>query len=118
MKLLCFNVLDMEEMKTNPKDKVWTKAAIQTAHSLGYSKKGSQKPGKKKSEHLHQWLCLFIKNCEEISTCNWDTSGRSLIDDKDFAQEIHAHLQTLGPYFSAESIVWFIDTPEMLACLN
>jgi hypothetical protein len=47
MKLLCFNVLDMEEMKTNPKEKVWTKAAIQTTRSLGYSKKGSQKPGKK-----------------------------------------------------------------------
>jgi hypothetical protein len=40
--------MDMEEMITNPKEKVWTKAAIQTAHSLGYSKKGSQKPGRKK----------------------------------------------------------------------
>ena len=50
--------------------------------------------------------------------CNWDTSGRSLIDDEDFAQEIHAHLQTFGPYFSAESIVQFVDTPEMLARLN
>jgi hypothetical protein len=41
-----------------------------------------------------------------------------LIDDEDFAQEIHAHLQTLGPYFSAESIVQFIGTPEMLARLK
>jgi hypothetical protein len=40
MKLLCFNILDMEETKTNPKEKVWTKMAIQTTHSLGYSKKG------------------------------------------------------------------------------
>ena len=47
MKLLCFNVLDMEEKKAHPKDKVWMKASIQAAHSLGYSQKGSQKPGKK-----------------------------------------------------------------------
>jgi hypothetical protein len=52
MKLLCFNVLDMEEKKAHPNDKVWTKAAIQTACSLGYCQKGSQKPGKKKLEHL------------------------------------------------------------------
>jgi hypothetical protein len=40
------------------------------------------------------------------------------MDDDDFSQEIHAHLQTLGPYFLAESIVQFIDTPEMLAHIN
>ena len=50
--------------------------------------------------------------------CNWDTSSRSLIDNEDFAQEIHVHLQALGPHFFAESIVQFVDTPEMLACLN
>ena len=53
-----------------------------------------------------------------MPTCNWSTSGRSLIDDEDFAQEIHAHLQTLGPYVSAEAIVRFIDNPEMLARLH
>jgi len=118
MKLLCFNILDMEEKKAHPNDKVWTMAAIQTACSLGYHQKGSQKPGKKKSEHLCRWLRLFIEDREEVPTCNWDTLGRSLIDDDDFAQEIHAYLQTLGPYFSTESIVQFIDTPEMLAWLS
>jgi hypothetical protein len=55
---------------------------------------------------------------KEVPTCNWDTSGWSLIDNEDVAQEIHMYLQTLGPYSLAELIVWFIDTPEMLACLN
>jgi hypothetical protein len=41
-----------------------------------------------------------------------------LIDDEDFSQEIHAHLQTLGPYLSAEAIVRFLDTPEMLERLH
>jgi len=52
MKLLCFNVLDLDEKKAHPNDKVWTKASIQTAHSLGYSRSDSQNPGKNKSEHL------------------------------------------------------------------
>ena len=100
MKLLSFNVLDMEEKEVHPKDKVWMKASVQTARSLRYSWKCSQKPGKKNA------------------TCNWYTSGRSLNDDEDFSQEKHAHLQTLGPYFSGESIIQFIDSPERLACLN
>ena len=41
-----------------------------------------------------------------------------MIDDEDFAQEIHAHLQTLGPYVAAEAIIRFIDTPEMLERLH
>jgi hypothetical protein len=47
MKLFCFNLLDMEGEKANPKEKIWTRASIQTARSLGYCKNGSQKPGKK-----------------------------------------------------------------------
>jgi len=52
MKLLCFNVLDLDEKKAHPNDKVWTKVSIQTARSLGYSRSDSQNPGKNKSEHL------------------------------------------------------------------
>ena len=63
-------------------------------------------------------LAPFIEDCKEVATCNWHTSGRSLINDDDFSQEIHAQLQTLGPYFSAESIIQFIDSLERLACLN
>ena len=107
MKLFCFNLIEMETNKSDLKSRIWTKASVLTARSLGYSKEGSQKPGKKKAEQVCRWLRLFIEDCEEFPTCNynWQTLGRSLIDDEDFAQEIHAHLQSLGPYVSVEAIV-------------
>ena len=120
MKLLCFNVLELERKKA-PGQKsrgIWTAASVTTARSLGYSKKNSLKPGLKKAKDLRRWLRMFIDDHEEVPTCNWSTSGRSLIDDEDFAQEIHAHLQTLGPYVSAEAIVRLLDTPDMLARLH
>ncbi|KAJ3508503.1 hypothetical protein NLJ89_g5715 [Agrocybe chaxingu] len=118
MKLLCFNVLDMEREKKLGERGIWTRASVQTARSLGNMKKGSRKPGEKKAKDLRRWLRLFIDDREEVPTCNWSTSGRSLIDDEDFAQEIHAHLQSLGPYVSTEAIVRFLDTPEMLQRLH
>ena len=120
MRLLCFNVLELERNKA-PGEKSrgnWTKASVTTARSLGYSNKNSQKPGAKKAKNIRKFLRLFIDDREEVPTCNWTTSGRSLIDDEDFAQEIHAHLQTLGKYVSAEAIVRFLDTPEMLERLH
>ena len=54
-----------------------------------------------------------------MPTCNWKTSGRSLIDDEDFTQEIYQHLQSLKPEgIHAEAIVRFLDNPNMLARLQ
>ncbi|KAF8162642.1 hypothetical protein B0H34DRAFT_649809, partial [Crassisporium funariophilum] len=79
----------------------------------------SQKPGEKKSRQLRKWIHDFIDDREEVPICHWQTSGRSLIDDENFAQEIHAHLQSLKPSeVRAEAIVRFLDTPEMLARLK
>ena len=54
MKLLCFNVLELEKAKA-PGEKsrgIWTKASVTTARSLGHSTKNSIKPGKKKAKEL------------------------------------------------------------------
>jgi hypothetical protein len=92
MKLLCFNVLELERKKapgeTSRSRGIWTEASVTTARSLGHSKKGSKNPGKKKSKELRRWLRLFIDDRKEVPTSNWSTSGRSLIDDEDFAQEV------------------------------
>jgi hypothetical protein len=37
----------------------------------------------------------------------------SLLEDKNFAQEIHMHLQGIGKYVKAIDIVHFLDMPEM-----
>ena len=86
--------------------------------SHGYAKKGFKQPasGETKSKNFQRWLRLFkFIDDQGVPTCNWSTSGRSLMD---FAQEIHAHLQNLGPYVSAKAIVRFLDNPEMLAHLH
>jgi len=98
---------------------IWTQASIDTAQSLGHIKKGSAKPGTKKAKALRKWVHEFIDDREEVPTCDWKTTGRSLIDDEDFAQEIHAHLQTLKPHeVCAEAIVRFLDNPDMLERLR
>jgi formate-dependent phosphoribosylglycinamide formyltransferase (GAR transformylase) len=40
----------------------------------------------------------------------WNTS---LLDDKEFAQELHLHLQSIGKYVSAMDIVRYVDQPEI-----
>ena len=71
---------------------------------------------KRSQKNFQRWLRLFkFIDDQGVPTCNWSTSGRSLMD---FAQEIHVHLQNLGPYVSAKAIVRFLDNPEMLAHLH
>ncbi|PPQ79172.1 hypothetical protein CVT26_000516 [Gymnopilus dilepis] len=84
----------------------WTLASIDAARLLGHAKTGSKKPGDRRARQLREWIHAFIDDREEVPICDWKTSGRSLIDDPDFAQEIHAHLQSLKPHeICAEAIV-------------
>ena len=120
MKTLCFHVLDGMQKDPNGKG-IWTKASILAAQSFKWDKPTTNRaknPGLKKANQLRKWLRDFIDDREEVPTCNWQTTGRSLIDDEDFVQEINAHLQTLGPFFSAEDIQAFIGQPEMLTRLH
>ena len=97
----------------------WTKASMNAARDLGYIKKGSKTPGERKAWELRKWVHDFIADREEIPICDWKTSGQSLIDNEDFAQEIHTHLQTLKPSeVCVEAIVRFLDDPEMLSRLK
>jgi len=99
--------------------KTWTQTSISVAQDLGYAKKGSKQPGKKRAQELRKWVNDFIDDREEIPSCDWKTSGWSLIDDEDFAQEIHTHLQSLKPSeICALAIVWFLDNPEVLSHLK
>jgi hypothetical protein len=77
------------------------------------------KAWRKKCRQLHAWVYTFIDDRKETPSCHWQTSGRSLIDDEDFAQEVHAHLQSLKPHeVCAEAIVCFLDNPKMLEHLK
>lgn len=98
----------------------WMNSSLDVARLLVCAVEGSQNPGKKKAEQLRRWLHDFIDH-EEILMIDWNNKGRSLIDDEDFAQEIHAHLQSLiaaNKEICAEEIVKFTDNPEMLERLQ
>ena len=121
MRTFCLNFIRLEKGKqaSGSKKNCWTLASVETAQILGYAKKNSTKPGTKKARELRKWVQAFIADREEIPICNWQASGRSLIDDEDFAQEINLHLQSLKPEdVHAEAIVNFLDNPEILARLK
>ncbi|KAJ3503578.1 hypothetical protein NLJ89_g8370 [Agrocybe chaxingu] len=108
----------LEENPPNTRG-LWQKASLETSIVLGHSVKGSKRPGERRSHDLRKWIREFIQDREEVPLCNWKTTGRSLIDDEDLAQEIHAHLQSLKPSeVCAEAIIRFINNPEMLARLQ
>jgi hypothetical protein len=44
--------------------------------------------------------------------------GLSLIDDADFAQELHLHLQSIGEYYSSEDIIRYVACLEILEKLG
>ena len=126
MRIFCLNFIRLENEQLEKaaaaggsKKNSWTLASVETAQILGYAKKDSDKPGAKKARELRKWVQAFIADREELPICNWQTSGRSLIDDEDFAQEINLHLQSLKPEdVRAEAIVKFLDNAEMLVQLK
>lgn len=108
MKLFCFNYLDMVA-KGRPS--VWMAASLQTAKSLDH--------GPYLAKKLREWTRGFISDREELPQHNYGAFGRSLIDDEDFAEEIHLHLQGLGTkYIKAEDVVRYLDNADLLARLS
>ncbi|KAF7768417.1 hypothetical protein Agabi119p4_7660 [Agaricus bisporus var. burnettii] len=100
---------------------LWMRASRDVALINGHSRRGSQLPGKSRAEKLRRWVREFIQDQGELPIVDWNTVGRSLIDDEDIAQEIHMHLQCLkaqGEDINAEAVVRFTDTPEMLTRLQ
>jgi len=119
MQIFCRTYIDLIEKKGSDTRGVWQEASLTASRLLGHAVPGSKRPGERRSRDLRKWVRDFIGDREEVPLCQWKTTGRSLIDDEDLAQEIHAHLQSLDPSaVGGEAIVRFIDSPEMLARLQ
>jgi hypothetical protein len=43
-------------------------------------------------------MCAFIANQEDLPQNVYGTWKTSMLEDEDFAQAIHLHLQSLGPW--------------------
>ncbi|KAK0495602.1 hypothetical protein EDD18DRAFT_1354057 [Armillaria luteobubalina] len=110
MKIFSHTYLEMEKAKRPGEGNKWMAASLQTA---AIDRKGPYLAG-----CLRKQLWQFIADRNETPEWDFHTCGCSLLDDEDFAQELHLHLQSLGEFITAEDIVHYIDTPEMLTRLK
>ena len=109
MKLLCYNYVEMQKVK--PTSSQWGAASLRTANSLGSNIYMARA--------LRDWTHVFIADPEFIPEHHQNRcTGRSHIDDDDFAQELHLHLQSIGEYCTTEDIIRYVALPEILAKLN
>ena len=112
---MCLSLRKPKHQKKSLGGSGWRHQSLQQG-ALDTQQKIQANLGKRKPRR--KWLWAFIDDHEEVARCNWSMSGRSLIDNEDFVQEVHVHLQMLGPYISAQAIIQFIDSPEMLDWLH
>ena len=67
---------------------------------------------------LCEWTHALIHDKTDIPTHSYGKFNSSILEDKDLAEEIHLHLQSLGPYIKAADIVQYLNTPEVKQWLN
>ncbi|KAF7333551.1 hypothetical protein MSAN_02420000 [Mycena sanguinolenta] len=58
------------------------------------------------------------KDEENLPTSEYGKFNSSVLEDEDLAQEIHLHLQELGPFISAQDVVNYMSSDEMKTRLN
>ncbi|KAK2459298.1 hypothetical protein APHAL10511_008687 [Amanita phalloides] len=68
----------------------WIAASLETAHDHEW--------GPYHACLLCEWTHTFIANRNDLPKNIYGTWKTSMLDDKDFAQAIHLHLQSLGPW--------------------
>lgn len=87
----------------------WVKNADIIAKSAG--------KGPWMSRQIREWVIAFTKDNSDLPTEYGKFNG-SILEDEDLAQEIHLHLQTLGPWVCAQDVVNYMSSDEMKSRLN
>ncbi|KAG9224502.1 hypothetical protein CCMSSC00406_0002347 [Pleurotus cornucopiae] len=62
---------------------------------------------------LREWTRTFITDRGTLPISIYSSWAKSRIDDEDFVQEIHLHLQTVGEYVRAKDICDYLDQDEV-----
>lgn len=88
----------------------WSACALQISRCAGR--------GSWLARRLRQWCQEFARDRTKLPTHRYGKWNSSVLEDEDLAQEIHLHLQGLGPYVSAKDIVKHLSSPEMKERLN
>jgi hypothetical protein len=88
----------------------WMAVSLKTAHAF---EKGLWLAGR-----LHERAHAYISDHDNLPLNVHGTWNTSILEDKDFAQELQLHLQGIGKYVRASDIVHYIARPEVLAQLK
>ncbi|OCH88550.1 hypothetical protein OBBRIDRAFT_813579 [Obba rivulosa] len=80
-----------------------------TTHGI-YGRKGPWYARK-----IRKWTKEYIKDRTTLPHHHYGTWSSSKLDDEDFAEEIHLHLQGIGQYVRALDLVYYLDRPEVKA---
>jgi transposase len=87
----------------------WIAASVKTANNL--------EKGPAHAKKVHEWTRAFIYDCEDLPVNPYGAWSESVIDmHPEIAQELHAHLQSIGKFVKAMDPVNFMDTPKMRLC--
>ncbi|EGN94508.1 hypothetical protein SERLA73DRAFT_171486 [Serpula lacrymans var. lacrymans S7.3] len=65
------------------------------------------------AKRVHKWARLFITDREDLPMNLYGSWNVSLLDTGELAKELHANLQTIGKYVSAQDIVRFLDREDI-----
>ncbi|TDL13698.1 hypothetical protein BD410DRAFT_698439, partial [Rickenella mellea] len=84
----------------------WTQASMLASRSSG--------KGPHLARLLQKWILAYLER-KELPVNVYRSWKTGLMDDEDFADKIHQHLQSLDKkYLTAMDVVQFMNTPEML----
>ena len=70
------------------------------------------------ARRIHQWTQDYARDRKNLPTHLYGKWNSSILEDEDLAQELHLHLQGIGPYIAARDIVQYLAADEMKARLN
>jgi len=74
------------------------------------------KKGMTFARKLREWSCSFLADHNDIPINPYGKWNESILDrDTTLAQDIHLHLQGIGPFVKAMDLVDYMDMPEMRA---
>jgi hypothetical protein len=87
----------------------WVAASLKAANNL--------ERGPTHAKKVREWTQVFINDREDLPVNPYGAWSESVIDKHpEIAQELHAHLQSVGKYVKAMDLVDFMDAPEMRLC--
>lgn len=88
----------------------WTAASLDTAVHFAR--------GPWTARRIREWTRAFIEDRDNLPFNLYGTWSTSLLDEGELAQEIFAHLQSIGKYVRAQDICDYLATPDVKARYN